>query len=141
MPSLHALVVLAWALIRTLLARLVGGESGLLRFHRNYDADRLPAVTSAERAAMPSMQGCIACGLCDLDGATVRGAGPMDLALASARTTVDADAASLGLAALSDEVLAAREKICPTRVPLVAIGRLTRARAAAVADTPTAAGR
>ena len=64
----------------------------------------------------------------------------MDLALASARSSVDADAATQGLAALPDHMLAAREKVCPTRVPLVAIARLTRARGSAIAPVPFVAG-
>ena len=133
MARLHALWVLAWALIRTLFGRLFGGTGGLSLFRENYDDDRLPPATLEERALLPAMSRCIACGLCDVGGPTPGGAGPMDLALASSRQTPDADAAVVGLARLSDEVLAERERICPTRVPLVAIARLTRARAAATA--------
>ena len=136
MPSLHALFVLAWALIRTLFARAIGAPTGLRLFRENYDDDRLPPVTAGERAALPSMSGCIACGLCDLGGASVRGAGPMDLALASSRTSVDADAAAVSIATLSDELLSARERICPTRVPLLSIARMVRARAVLVRPSP-----
>ena len=61
----------------------------------------------------------------------------MDLALASSRDGSDADAAALGLAAVDDSVLAAREAICPGHVPLVAIGRLVRARADGVRGAMT----
>jgi hypothetical protein len=121
---LHALLVLAWALVRTLLARLFGQTRGLAAFRENYDADRLPPATREERDAMPTMSGCIACGLCEFGSR-----GPMELALVGARATIDADAAELSIAKLSDETLRAREAICPTRVPLVAIARLVRERA------------
>lgn len=136
MQRLHALFVLAWALVRTLLARMLGAEAGVSAFRANYDADRLPPATVEERALLSSMTGCIACGLCDvsspLGAPSSHGAGPMDLALASSRMASDADAAVLGLVRLSDEVLSERERICPGHVPLVAIARLTRARAAEV---------
>ena len=124
MPSLHALFVLAWALIRTLVARLFGQTRGLKEFHENYDADRLPSATKDERDDLPRMSGCIACGLCDLGA---RGA--MELALVGQRATTDADAAETSIARLDDDVLRAKEAICPTRVPLLAIARLVRARA------------
>ena len=129
MPSLHALFVLAWALIRTLIGRVFGATRGLAAFRENYDADRLPPVTRDEREAMPTMSGCIACGLCDLG---VGSSSPMELALVGARATVDADAAELSIAGVSDDVLRAREAICPTRVPLLSIARTVRERAARV---------
>ena len=133
LPRLHALWVLAWALIRTIFGRVLGGPSGLALFRQNYDEDRLPPATPEERGLLPAMSRCIACGLCDIGGPTPAGAGPMDLALASSRQSPDADAAAIGLARIPDEVLAERERVCPTFVPLVAIARLTRARAAATA--------
>ena len=133
MGPLYALVVLAWALVRALLARLTRRETGLRVFRANYAADRLPAATPEERDALMGMSGCIACGLCDLGAAHSSGAGPMDLALASSRSTPDADAAALSLARWPDELLAEKERICPTAVPLRAIAALTRARAERVA--------
>ncbi len=132
MTRLHALFVLAWALLRALVDRAFGRTTGLARFREHYAADRLPPATPEERAALPSMSGCIACGLCDL-GATRSGHGPMSVALADARQTPDADAALVGLAALPDALLSARERVCPTHVPLVAIARLTRERAVSIA--------
>jgi len=138
-PSLHALFVLAWALVRTLIARLFGASRGLRAFRESYDADRLPPVTREERDAMPTMSGCVACGLCDLSSASDEarsssGASAMELALVGGRSTTDADAAVRSLATLDDAVLRRRESICPTRVPLVAIARLVRDRAARSAD-------
>jgi hypothetical protein len=132
MPRPYALLVLAWALVRTLLGRLFGAPNGLRLFRANYDADRLPPFTKEEREELPTMSGCIACGLCDLEGATTaRGDGGMALALAGSRSTPDADAAAHAIATLDDAVLAEREAVCPTRVPLVAVARLTRIRATA----------
>ncbi len=127
---LAVVFVLAWALVRTLISRLFGARTGLALFRANYAEDRLPAATAEERA-LPSLSGCIACGLCDLGLDRPLG-GAMDLALASSRATIDADAAEVGLAKLDDDALLAREALCPTRVPLLAVARLTRARAAAV---------
>ncbi len=134
MSRLHALVILAWALIRTLLGRMLGGATGARRFFANYAADRLPPATPEERQQLPSMSGCIACGLCDLGGAQRDGAGPMDLALASSRDGSESDAAERGLAALPDALLAERERLCPGHVPLVAVAALVRRRAAAAAS-------
>jgi succinate dehydrogenase/fumarate reductase-like Fe-S protein len=130
---LHVLWVLAWGLIRTLFGRMLGARPGLPLFRASYDEDRLPPCTPEERALLPQMSRCIACGLCDIGGPKPRGAGPMDLALASSRQTPDADAATRSIASIPDDVLTERERICPTGVPLLAIARLTRARAAAIA--------
>ncbi|MFI5302895.1 MAG: hypothetical protein ACHREM_32800, partial [Polyangiales bacterium] len=86
--SLHAIALLAWSLVRTLLRRLFGERTGLRLFRANYADDRLPPPTADERALLPSLSGCISCGLCD-----VGGRGPMELAVAAARTSSDSDAA------------------------------------------------
>ena len=65
MGRIYALLILAWALIRSLLAPLTGSRRGLAAFRRSYAADRLPPITPAEREALPTLSGCIACGLCD----------------------------------------------------------------------------
>jgi hypothetical protein len=128
MPSsLHAIALLAWSLLRTIVRRLFGERIGLSLFRANYAADRLPPPSIEERAQLPRMSGCIACGLCE-----VGGRGPMQLALAGGRTSTDSDAAVIELARLDDEELRRREGLCPTRVPLVEIATLTRARARAV---------
>ena len=130
---LHALFVLAWALLRTLLARMTGNGTGVAAFRANYDGDRLPPATPDEREVLATMAGCIACGLCDVGGLHPRGAGPMDLALAASRTASDADAASVAM--VPDSILAERERICPAHVPLLSIARLTRERASEVSRT------
>ena len=72
MERLHAALLLAWALLRSLLAPLFGARRGLSEFKASYAPDRLPPVAPDERRAPPKLSGCIACGLCDLgEGARV----------------------------------------------------------------------
>ena len=117
----HALFILGWALVRSLVAGLFGLRRGLVDFQRSYAPDRLQPVSPADRAAMPAFSGCIACGLCDVgEGvriASSRGAycGTMDLMLASSRSMPDHDAALVSFAATSDARLAELEARCPTR--------------------------
>ena len=130
----HALFILAWALLRSLLAGIFGLRRGLPEFEASYAPDRLAAVTPAERAEMPTFSRCIACGLCDVgEGVRIAGArgaygGTMDLVLASSRSMPDHDAALLSLAATSDERLAQLEARCPTQVPMRRIAAWVRAK-------------
>jgi succinate dehydrogenase/fumarate reductase-like Fe-S protein len=136
---LYALVLLTWALVRSLAAGLFGTRRGLKEFRESYAADRLPAITSEDRAKLPTMSGCIACGLCNLGEAARIGAshgayaGAMDLALATSRSMPDFDAAVRSLDAVPDARLAELERRCPTRVPLRKIARFVRAKAADLA--------
>jgi succinate dehydrogenase/fumarate reductase-like Fe-S protein len=123
----YALFLLAWSLVITLATGLFGTRRGLSAFRASYAKDRLPPVTKEERRRLPTLGGCIACGLCDFAGAVQqvpREAGPsafrgvMDLALASSRSMPDYDAAARSFAGASDTVLAEAEALCPTRVPL-----------------------
>jgi hypothetical protein len=131
-----ALALLARSLLRVTLAKLFGARTGLPLFHANYDADRLPAVDAAERAEMPRFSRCIACGRCDVGEADritrSRGAYPglMQVVLASTRSMPDHDAAILALDHVPEDVLAAKEEVCPTGVPFVALARFVRAKAA-----------
>jgi hypothetical protein len=131
-----AAAILARSLVRVTIARLFGARTGLALFHANYDADRLPPVDAAERAAMPRFSRCIACGRCDVGEADriarSHGAYPglMAVVLASSRSMPDHDAAVLALDHIPEEVLAAKEDICPTGVPFVALARFVRAKAA-----------
>jgi hypothetical protein len=121
---IHALFILAWALLRTLLAPLLGTRRGLEAFRESYAKDRLPAVLPDERRFLPALSGCIACGLCDEgEGARIaasggRYGGVMDLMLASSRSMPDYDAAALSFEAIGDERLAQLEGRCPVRVPM-----------------------
>jgi len=66
MGRVHALLLLAWALVRSLLAPLLGTRRGLADFRRSYAPDRIPPVSPEERRLLPLLSGCIACGLCDV---------------------------------------------------------------------------
>jgi hypothetical protein len=59
----------------------------------------------------------------------------MAIVLASSRSMPDFDAAAIALDHVPDEVLAAKEEICPTGVPFVALARFVRAKAALTALT------
>jgi succinate dehydrogenase/fumarate reductase-like Fe-S protein len=131
-----AAVILAWSLLKVLFARAFSRKSGLALFHENYDADRLPSVDVDERAAMHRFSRCIACGRCDLGEADriarSNGAYPglMTIVLASSRSMPDHDAAVLALDHVPEEILAAKERACPTGVPFVELARFVRAKAA-----------
>jgi hypothetical protein len=136
MGRLHALFVLAWGLLRSLLAPLVGARRGLADFRRSYAADRLPPLRLSERRLLPQLSGCIACGLCDVgEGAAMvrsggRYAGVMDLMLASSRNMPDFDAAARSFEAVGDERLAELEGRCPARVPMRKLAAFVRSKAA-----------
>jgi hypothetical protein len=136
MGRLHALLILAWAFVRSLVAPLLGGRRGLDDFRRSYAADRLPPVTPDERRRLPGLSGCVACGLCDVgEGARMvrsKGgyAGVMDLMLASSRSMPDFDAAVRSFDAVGDDRLAQLEERCPTRVPMRQVAAFVRAKAA-----------
>jgi hypothetical protein len=139
---LHALFILAWALVRSLVAPLFGMRRGLREFVASYAAERLPPVSPSERLMLPLFGGCIACGLCDV-GEGVRAAeshgayaGTMDLVLASSRSMPDFDAAARSFAAVPDARLAELEARCPTRVPMRELASFVRAKAAEVSDRP-----
>jgi hypothetical protein len=146
MGRVHALLLLAWALVRTLLAPLFGLRRGLAEFRRSYAADRLPPVSPEERRVLPRFSSCIACGLCDHgEGSRMARsagayAGVMDLMLASSRGMPDFDAAARSFAAVGDERLAELEGLCPTRVPMRAVAAFVRAKAEEMA-TPAGTAR
>jgi hypothetical protein len=130
----HAMVVLAWSLLKVGVHRLFGAPTGLRLFHANYDEDRLPPVDAAEREQLASFSRCIACGRCDLGEASRIAAsggeypGLMAVVLASSRSMPDFDAASRALDHVPVEVLAAKEAICPTRVPFRNLAAFVRAK-------------
>jgi hypothetical protein len=135
-PRIKAILLLAWALLRTVLRRFFGRRpDGIGRFRENYDADRLPPVTQQERDELADFGRCIACGLCDRgEGARIaasRGAyrGVMSLMLSASRSMPDFHAANMAFSHVSDDVLADKELICPTRVPMRQIARFVRDKA------------
>jgi hypothetical protein len=143
MGRLHALLILAWALVRSLLAPLFGTRRGLADFRKSYAPDRLPPVSPDERRTLPMLEGCVACGLCDVgEGARIARsggafAGVMDLMLASSRSMPDFDAAVRSFDAIGDARLAELETRCPVRVPMRKVAAFVRAKAAEVAAPPT----
>src|ERR1019366_4482956 len=145
MGRLHALLVLAWGLIRSLVAPLIGLRRGLDDFRRSYAADRLAPMSAVEPRLLPTFSGCIACGLCDAgEGAAMarsggRYAGVMDLMLSSSRSMPDYDAAAHSFDAVGDERLAVLEARCPARVPMRQVAAFVRSKAAEVAGLDAAA--
>jgi hypothetical protein len=136
---IKALFLLAVALVVTTVRLIFGrGRNGIQAFRDNYDADGLPPLTSAERLEVESFQRCIACGLCDrgeaervaASGGAYRGV--MSLVLAASRSMPDYRAAAYSFSFVTDEVLAEKELVCPTHVPMRAIARFVRAKADAV---------
>lgn len=123
-PRLKALLLLAMTLVTTLLRRaFTRRQDGLAAFRRNYAADGLAPVTAAQRKDLAQFGGCIACGLCDR-GESERIAksggaysGLMEIVLAGSRSMPDFGAAALALSHVPEEVLAEKERVCPTRVP------------------------
>jgi len=138
MGRLHAVFILAWAMVRTVFTNLFGGRRGLADFRRSYAPDRLPPVTPEERQVLPVLGGCIACGLCDVgEGAAMARSGGaysgvMDLMLASSRSMPDFDAAARSFQAVGDERLAELEGRCPARVPMRKVAAFVQAKASEV---------
>lgn len=138
MPArIKALIFLGWSLVVTLLSRLFGSKKslGIAQFEQNYAQDRLPPVTPEEREAISGFGGCIACSICDRGEinriAASRGEylGVMHLMLGASRSMPDFGAAALSFGHVSDEVLAAKERECPTAVPMRAIAKFVREKA------------
>jgi hypothetical protein len=136
MARLHALVRLAWALVRSLMAPVLGTRRRLADFRRSYAGDHLPPVGRPERRDLPLFSSCIGCGLCDVgEGARiVRSlglyAGVMDLMLASSRSAPDYDAAAQSFAAVGSDRLAELEPRCPVGVPMRRVAAFVSAMAA-----------
>lgn len=135
-PRIKAFFLLALALLRTFFRRAIGGgRSGLAAFRANYAADGLGPVSPDQRRAMESFGRCIACGLCDRGEreriARSGGAyhGVMTLMLAASRSMPDFGAAVLALRHVPDDVLARKEGLCPTRVPMRSIAAFVREKA------------
>ena len=130
-----ALAVLFRSLVKVMVEHLFGARPGLALFRENYDADRLPPLDPAERRELSRFSRCIACGRCDIgEGermARAQGAYPglMAIVLASSRSMPDYDAAVLALDQVPEAVLAAKEDVCPTGVPFVALARFIRVKA------------
>ncbi len=134
-----ALVLLAGALVRTLLVRLFSRrEDGIKAFRSRYDADGLAPVSAEERSTLFEFQRCIACGLCDRgeaeriarSGGAYRGL--MTLVLSGSRSMPDYRAAAYSFSFVSEDVLRQKERVCPTGVPFRKIARFVQQKADAV---------
>jgi hypothetical protein len=128
----RTLLLLGWSLLRVTVARALGHHRGLAAFRASYRADDLLSLTTAERAFMDDVRGCVACGLCTLgdlpsDARRTMGA-PMNLFLASCRSMPDYGVALESFAALDDEALARLELECPARVPMRDLVRFVRTK-------------
>jgi hypothetical protein len=145
---LKAALLLAFALVRTLWRLLWGGgRDGLARFRENYAADGLTALSADEREQMRAFGRCIACGRCDRGDSerVLSSAGhyrsTMGLVLAASRSMPDFRAAVAGFEHLDEAALAAKERLCPTGVPLRAIARFVVSKAdAARISVPASQG-
>ena len=132
---MKAWLLLTWALLKSLLARLFGRAHGIAAFRANYDGDGLPPVTAQERREFPSFSRCVACGICDrgeaeriaASGGAYRGV--MSLMLSASRSMPDFRAAAYSASFVSDEALAAKEPLCPAEVPMRQVVRFLRAKA------------
>jgi hypothetical protein len=132
---LKAWLLLTVAMVQSLVKRLFGRPGGIAAFRRAYDADGLPPVTADERRELPSFSRCIACGVCDrgegeriaASGGAYRGV--MPLMLSASRSMPDFRAAAYSLSFVTDEVLAEKERSCPTQVPMRRIAAFLRAKA------------
>lgn len=133
---IKAVLLLTLAVLRTFVRRLFGGKKGgIAAFREHYAADGLAPLSAEQREAMRGFGRCIACGLCDRgereriasSGGAYRGV--MQLVLAASRSMPDFGAAALGFAHVTDEVLAEKERICPTRVPMRRIAQFVSEKA------------
>jgi len=125
---LHAALILAWALVKTLLAPFFGARRGLREFEQSYaKKGGLLELDEGQRRELPEFGRCIACGRCNVGQASrivaSKGAyqGVMDLVVASSRSMPDFEAAARSFEAIDEAHLAEIEPVCPTSVPMRAI--------------------
>lgn len=130
-----ALFLLAWSLLKVLLKRAFTQQTpGLTQFHQNYGTEGLAPIDRAEREQMARFSRCIACGRCDIGEAervvASGGAYPglMQLTLASTRSMPDYDAAARGFAHVPAEVLRAKSRTCPVRIPFAELAAFVSAK-------------
>jgi hypothetical protein len=122
----YAIVLLGLAFARSLISTLLGTKRRLQAFEENYASDRLSRVTAEERRMLPTLSGCVACGLCDVGPGISK---LMALALAGARSMPEYDAAALALGDITAPEIAQAEARCPTRVPLGRLVAFVRTKA------------
>lgn len=134
-PRFRALLLLTFAVLTSLLRRLLRRGDSYRAFRANYDGDGLPPLTPAEREAMAGFGRCIACGLCDRgeaeriaqSGGAYRGV--MALVLSASRSMPDYRAAAYTVGFVPLEVLRDKDRICPAQVPISRLAEFIRAKA------------
>jgi len=131
-----AFALLAWALLKVVFRRLLTKQvPGLQQFHENYGTEGLASIDKAERDQLESFSRCIACGRCDIGEAeriaSSEGAYPglMQLVIASTRSMPDYDAASRAFAHVPVDVLRAKQRGGPVRIPFVELRAFVQAKA------------
>jgi len=125
-------------MLKSLVLRVFGRAGGIAAFRRAYDADGLPPVSAEERAELNTFSRCVACGICDrgeseriaASGGAYRGV--MPLMLSASRSMPEFRAAAYSLSFVTDQVLADKERECPTQVPMRRIAAFLRAKATEV---------
>jgi heterodisulfide reductase subunit C len=128
MPSLHALVYLAWrAVLVEPVKRLFQRGTGLARFQSYFAPDRLAPTSAADRELALLAARCIGCGLCE-PGCRLATASPAVRALGLPAAFRLVGRAGGDLALAGELLMACRdcagcESRCPAGVP---IGRLLR---------------
>lgn len=101
---------------------------GLAAFSALYSADRITAITAAEREQLPAHGDCVACGLCGFAAPRVGHLRPERLPSQLTRSLPDLwTARELDLGGLD---WAAGEAVCPTGVPLGQVAGFVAARLA-----------
>jgi heterodisulfide reductase subunit C len=123
MPSLHALVYLAWrAILVEPVKRLFQRGTGLDRFRAAFAADRLAPTSAADRELAFLAARCIGCGLCE-PGCRMAAASPALRALGLPAAFRLVGRTGGDLVAARDLLAACRECTgcetqCPTGVPI-----------------------
>ena len=131
MHRFRALVLLGWHFLVHWLRKVTFryDRGGVARFRANYDGEGLAPLTAEQRLQLPLWQGCVGCGLCDLNcvGATADGpAHNVSLQLLMSAGSRDLSAWKVSSAeaqrALEDcPTCRACEAVCPTQVPIVEV--------------------
>lgn len=131
-----AAALLVWSLLKVVFRTLfTKPPPGLEVFHDNYGTEGLAPIGRDERHALARFSRCIACGRCDVgEGERVAASdgeypGLMQLVLASTRSMPDYDAAARGFAHVPEDVLRAKARRCPVRIPFADLAAFVKARA------------
>lgn len=137
---ISALFLLALALLKTLVFRLVSSRS-LEKFAEHYGSEGIARVSFEEARVLAEVGRCTACGRCDaLEGARVGDSrsgyqGMMAFVLAGTRSLPDYGYTAATICEVPEEAFLAAERQCPENVPLLSLARLVRNHAARVSGS------